>query len=165
MTGIQRAPASTRAAAPNNLAAFMQYIPLLGSVEDGIVQAFRNGGGVPYEDFPRFHEVMADDSGQSVVPALLDHIRPLVPGLVSALHEAVRGLGPLHARPRGPSCSLRLAGSGPPGSLQGCPAIRSPPTIERQSRQSSRGRAVPIADASYGHPTLAASVSGSHAPW
>lgn len=85
----EHAASLTRAAAPNNIAAFMQYIPLLGSVEDGIVKAFRQGGGVPYEDFPRFQEVMADDSGQSVVPALLDHILPLVPGLVSALREGI----------------------------------------------------------------------------
>lgn len=38
----------TRDAAPDNIAAFAQYIPLLGGVEDGIVDAFKNGGGVPY---------------------------------------------------------------------------------------------------------------------
>ena len=35
----------TRAASPDNIAAFAQYIPLLGSVEDGIVESFKNGGG------------------------------------------------------------------------------------------------------------------------
>jgi hypothetical protein len=38
----------TRSASPDNIAAFAQYIPLLGSVEDGIVESFKNGGGVPY---------------------------------------------------------------------------------------------------------------------
>ncbi|MCA1740860.1 MAG: transcriptional regulator, partial [Actinobacteria bacterium] len=47
----------TRAASPDNIAAFAQYIPLLGSVEDGIVESFKHGGGVPYSAFPRFHEV------------------------------------------------------------------------------------------------------------
>lgn len=39
------------------------------SVEDDIVECFRQGGGVPYEKFRRFHEVMAEDSGQSVLSA------------------------------------------------------------------------------------------------
>lgn len=79
----------TRDAAPNNLAALMQYIPLLGSVEDKIVACFKNGGGVPYSEFPRFHEVMAEDSGQSVLPALIDLILPLAPGIVERLAAGI----------------------------------------------------------------------------
>lgn len=82
----------TRRAAPNNMAAFAQYVPQLGSVEDEIVECFRNGGGVPYERYPRFHDVMAEDSGQSVLPALLDHILPLVPGLMERLQRGIRVL-------------------------------------------------------------------------
>lgn len=88
----EHAAALTRAAAPNNIAAFTQYIGLLGSVEDGIVDSFRNGGGVPYAAFPRFQEVMAEDSGQSVLPALLDHILPLVPGLIEKLEQGIEVL-------------------------------------------------------------------------
>jgi hypothetical protein len=88
----EHAAALTRNAAPNNIAAFTQYIPLLGSVEDGIVRAFRNGGGVPYADFGRFHEVMAEDSGQSVLPALFDHILPLAPGLIDRLEQGIEVL-------------------------------------------------------------------------
>ena len=79
----------TRAASPDNLAAFAQYVPLLGSVEDGIVDAFKNGGGVPYSGFPRFQEVMAEDSGQTVVPALLSDILPLADGLVERLKMGI----------------------------------------------------------------------------
>ena len=79
----------TRAASPNNVAAFAQYIPLLGTVEDQVVDCFRNGGGVPYSQFHRFHEVMAEDSGQTVLPALLDEILPLVPGLVDKLKAGI----------------------------------------------------------------------------
>ncbi|HWV57410.1 MAG TPA: hypothetical protein VNZ57_08160, partial [Longimicrobiales bacterium] len=60
----------TRAAAADNIAVFTQYIAVLGGVEDDIVECFRNGGGVPYAKFPRFHEVMAEDSGQSVLSSL-----------------------------------------------------------------------------------------------
>jgi ubiquinone/menaquinone biosynthesis C-methylase UbiE len=88
----EHAAALTRAAAPNNMAAFTQYIGLLGSVEDGIVESFRRGGGVPYAAFPRFQDVMAEDSGQSVLPALLDHILPLVPGLTEQLQQGIEVL-------------------------------------------------------------------------
>jgi 2-polyprenyl-3-methyl-5-hydroxy-6-metoxy-1,4-benzoquinol methylase len=79
----------TRAASPDNIAAFAQYIPLLGSVEDGVVESFKHGGGVPYSAFPRFQEVMAEDSGQTVLPALTEHILPLVPGLIERLKEGI----------------------------------------------------------------------------
>jgi len=79
----------TRAASPDNIAAFAQYIPLLGSVEDGIVDAFKNGGGVPYSGFPRFQEVMAEDSWQTVVPSILSNILPLADGLVERLQAGI----------------------------------------------------------------------------
>lgn len=75
----------TRAATPDNMAMFAQYIPLLGTVEDDIVECFYHGGGVPYEKYRRFQAVMAEDSGQTVVAALLDSILPLAPGLVEKL--------------------------------------------------------------------------------
>jgi 2-polyprenyl-3-methyl-5-hydroxy-6-metoxy-1,4-benzoquinol methylase len=82
----------TRPAGADNIGVFTQYIALLGGVEDAIVECFRNGGGVPYEQFPRFHEVMAEDSGQSVLSSLESHILPLVPGLVDQLERGVRVL-------------------------------------------------------------------------
>jgi SAM-dependent methyltransferase len=82
----------TRAAEPNNFAAFAQYVPLLGNVEDDVVGCFRNGGGVPYSRYARFHEVMAEDSGQTVLPALKDHILPLVPELIERLEAGIRVL-------------------------------------------------------------------------
>ena len=85
----EHAALMTRAASPNNVAAFMQYVSVLGQVEDRIVQCFREGGGVPYSEFKRFHEVMAEDSGQTVVAALFDHVLPLVPGLVERLESGI----------------------------------------------------------------------------
>src|SRR5919107_131969 len=79
----------TRAASPNNIAVTAQFIPVLGMVEDGIVESFKHGGGLPYSAFPRFHEVMAEDSGQTVVAALAGHILPLVPGLIERLEEGI----------------------------------------------------------------------------
>lgn len=85
----EHAASLTRANAADNLAAFAQYIGVLGAVEDDVVRCFREGGGVPYENFPRFHEVMAEDSGQSVLSSLEEHILPLVPGLTERLAEGI----------------------------------------------------------------------------
>ncbi len=85
----EHAVALTRAAAADNMAVFAQYIAVLGGVEDRIVDCFHNGGGVPYDAFHRFHEVMAEDSGQSVLPALVDHILPLAPGILERLKEGI----------------------------------------------------------------------------
>ena len=79
----------TRAASPDNIAAFAQYIPLLGTVEDKIINCFYNGGGVPYSAYKRFHQVMAEDSGQTVVAALFDFILPLIPDLKTALQNGI----------------------------------------------------------------------------
>jgi ubiquinone/menaquinone biosynthesis C-methylase UbiE len=67
----------------------MQYTGLLGTVEDRILDCFKNGGGVPYSEFGRFHEVMAEDSGQTVIPALFEHIIPLAPGLHEKLEAGI----------------------------------------------------------------------------
>ena len=82
----------TRAAAADNIAVFSQYVAIMGSVEDEIVDCFRNGGGVPYARFPRFHAVMAEDSGLSVLSSLESHILLLVPGLTDRLHDGIRVL-------------------------------------------------------------------------
>jgi hypothetical protein len=79
----------TRAAGADNFAVFTQYIGLLGSVEDKIVECFKKGGGVPYEDFLRFHAVMAEDSGQSVLSSLEAHVLPLVEGLTDRLAKGI----------------------------------------------------------------------------
>jgi 2-polyprenyl-3-methyl-5-hydroxy-6-metoxy-1,4-benzoquinol methylase len=82
----------TRAAGADNMAVFAQYVGLLGNVEDEIIECFRKGGGVPYERFPRFHDVMAEDSGQSVLSSLESHILPLAPGLTERLASGCRVL-------------------------------------------------------------------------
>ncbi|UEX79895.1 methyltransferase domain-containing protein [Spiribacter halobius] len=75
-----------------NLAVYAQFLPMLGAIEDDIVAAFRTGEGVPYERYARFHEVMAEDSAQTVLPALIEHILPLAPGLTERLEAGIRVL-------------------------------------------------------------------------
>ena len=79
----------TRAAAPNNLAVSAQWVGVLGAVESLVVDAFTHGRGVPYSAYDRFHEVMAAESGQTVVAALREHILPLVPGLTAKLERGI----------------------------------------------------------------------------
>ena len=82
----------TRRAGADNLSVFMQYSAVLGQVEDDILKCFIDGGGVPYNKFPRFHEVMAEDSGQSVLSSLENHILPLVLGLTEELKTGIKVL-------------------------------------------------------------------------
>lgn len=88
----EQAASLTRAAGADNIAVFTQYVALLGSVEDDIVECFKKGGGVPYSKVPRFHEVMAEDSGQSVLSSLESDILPLVPELTERLSAGIQML-------------------------------------------------------------------------
>jgi ubiquinone/menaquinone biosynthesis C-methylase UbiE len=83
----EHAASLTRAAGPGNLASLAQYVSEMGNVEGGIVDAFRNGGGVPYSQFPRFQELMREESAQVFDATLLDVTLPLVPGLVERLER------------------------------------------------------------------------------
>lgn len=75
-----------------NMAVYAQFVPLLGRMEEEVLACFRHGGGVPYERFERFHEVMAEDSGQTVLPMLFDAILPLAPELPGRLEQGIRVL-------------------------------------------------------------------------
>ncbi|HMS08889.1 MAG TPA: class I SAM-dependent methyltransferase, partial [Pyrinomonadaceae bacterium] len=72
-----------------NFAASMEFVPVLAGVEDKLIESFRNGGGVPYSEYPRFHEVMAAESAQTIVAALEPYIIPLVPGLKEKLEAGI----------------------------------------------------------------------------
>lgn len=80
-----RAGVLTRAAGAQNLAVVAQFLPLLGEVEQKIIGCFRAGGGLPYSEFPRFHQLMAEESGAMYDASLVDVVLPLVDGLVERL--------------------------------------------------------------------------------
>lgn len=82
----------TRAATPNNLGVETQWLAVLASVEDKILGCFASGGGLAYEDYHRFHEVMAEESQNTIVTPLVDTLLPLVPGLPEALERGIRVL-------------------------------------------------------------------------
>jgi len=82
----------TRKASADNMAVLSQYMAVMGSVEDDILKCFKEGGGVPYSKFQLFHEVLAEDSGQSVLSSLESHILPLIPGIVGKLKNGINML-------------------------------------------------------------------------
>jgi hypothetical protein len=79
----------TQAAGPDNLALFAQLLPLIGTVEDELVECFRNGGGLPYSSYRRFAQVMAETSAPLYDRFLVDKMIPLVPGLNDRLDEGI----------------------------------------------------------------------------
>lgn len=84
-----RAAVLTKAAGPHNLARMAQMIPMMGEVEQKIINCFQNGGGLPYSEYPRFHAMMAEESGAVFDAALIDVILPLVDGLPDRLRAGV----------------------------------------------------------------------------
>lgn len=88
----EHAACLTRAAGPDNLASTSQYLPMLGGIEDAIVECFQHGGGVAYDKYPRFQSVVAEGSAQAVVASLESYIFRLVPGLASRLQSGIRVL-------------------------------------------------------------------------
>jgi hypothetical protein len=84
----EHAASLTRAATPVNIASTMQFIPLIGAVEDQVVECFLNGGAPPYSSHPRFQEALIGEGLVGAKPwlsTLMDSILPLVPGLAEAI--------------------------------------------------------------------------------
>ncbi len=79
----------TRGGSMGNFATTMQWLSVLGGVEDKIIDKFRHGGGVQYHECHRFHECMAEESAQTVVAGLHEHILPIVPGLIDKLDAGI----------------------------------------------------------------------------
>jgi SAM-dependent methyltransferase len=85
----EHAASLTRGAGPDNLAEFAQLVSLLGSIETQLVEVFRTGGGVPYSEFGRFHELMAESSQTTLAATLFARTLPLVPGLIDRLKRGI----------------------------------------------------------------------------
>lgn len=72
-----------------NLAVYAQIVPMAGAVHDRMLACFETGEGTAYGDYPHFHSVMAEDSGQTVVARLFDTIVPLAEGLAEQLEQGI----------------------------------------------------------------------------
>lgn len=85
---------------PDNLARTMRFISLMGLVQPKVVEAFRRGGGLSYDDYPGFHHLQAADSAAVNDASLLDTIIPLA-GVTDRLEQGIAvadiGCGEGHA--------------------------------------------------------------------
>lgn len=79
----------TRDTSLGNLAVYAQHVALMGKLEDRMVRNFKTGEGTSYGEYPCFHQIMAEDSSQTVTAALFDHILPLAPGLHERLEDGI----------------------------------------------------------------------------
>jgi len=84
----------------DNLARTMRFVSLMGQVQPKVVDAFRNGGGLSYDDYPGFHHLQAADSAAVNDASLLDTIIPLA-GVTDRLEAGISvadvGCGEGHA--------------------------------------------------------------------
>jgi 2-polyprenyl-3-methyl-5-hydroxy-6-metoxy-1,4-benzoquinol methylase len=67
----------------------LQMVPMVARVQQGIVDSFRNGGGVPYAAFSDFHQLMAEMSGAVHDASLVATTLPLVSQLVDQLRTGI----------------------------------------------------------------------------
>jgi hypothetical protein len=133
-------------AGPDNLARIMRFLPQLVEVEQGIIRCFREGGGLSYADYPRFHAVMGEDSAAVVDATLLDRTVPLVEGLDARLRAGVdvADIGRLRSGSDGRS-RMRLPSTSTRFILPCCPASQrhspysSPRSLREAPRSSARG--------------------------
>ena len=78
----------TRRAGPRNLTVQMQQIGMLAEVEDDLVSVFENGGGLPYDKFPRFQALMSDSSERRFKSGLIEQVVPLL-NMTDALQSGI----------------------------------------------------------------------------
>jgi SAM-dependent methyltransferase len=79
----------TRRGELGNMAVYGQFASLLGAVQDRVLECFRTGEGLHYHDYPDFHAIMAEDSGQTVTARLFDAILPLAHGMLDRLEAGI----------------------------------------------------------------------------
>ncbi|MEU9040834.1 MULTISPECIES: class I SAM-dependent methyltransferase [unclassified Kitasatospora] len=85
----EHAASLTRAAGPDNLGAMMQFLSMIGEVEQDLLGHFRTGGGMPYSAYPRFQRLQAEETARVYDLALVDAIVPLVDGLTERLRAGI----------------------------------------------------------------------------
>lgn len=77
------------AGGPANIAISTQFLAVAAGVEDDMVARFRNGKGMHYHQYGRFHAVMAEVSDEAVVSKLVGHILPLMPEMTARLDAGI----------------------------------------------------------------------------
>jgi len=85
----EHAAVLTQAAGPGNMATFTRMIPILSAVEPGIIDSFRRGGGVFYDQFQDFMALWAGVNEQTFERTLVSSVIPLMPDVMDALKTGI----------------------------------------------------------------------------
>jgi 2-polyprenyl-3-methyl-5-hydroxy-6-metoxy-1,4-benzoquinol methylase len=102
----EHAASLTRGGQLGNLAVYAQFVVLAGKVEARLLEVFRTGEGIPYDDYPCFHQIMAEDSAQTVVAGIGDILATIAPDVVRRLK---RGIDVLDAGCGAGRAAIRMA--------------------------------------------------------
>lgn len=113
---VEHAACLTRDGALGNMAVYAQHVALMGQLLDNGLACLKTGNGLRYEDYPCFHEIMAEDSNQTVTAQLFDVILPLAEGLTERLDSGIDVLDAGCARG---SALLAMAGRFPASRFVG----------------------------------------------
>ena len=85
----EHAASLTLASGADNMAAFAHSIPLLARVQDDIVECFRKGGGVFYDQFSEFMALWAGLNEKTYERTLIQTVIPLIPNFQERLEAGV----------------------------------------------------------------------------
>jgi 2-polyprenyl-3-methyl-5-hydroxy-6-metoxy-1,4-benzoquinol methylase len=122
----------TRAAGPNNFAFLAGAVSRFGELEDGVVAAFREGGGVPWSRMERLQEWQSELT-EGYYHHALDAALDFAPGLVKRLREGIdvldAGCGHGHV-------AVRIADAFPATRIVGYD--RAPASIEAARAHADR---------------------------
>lgn len=97
----EHAAVLTTMAGLNNMARLAPIIGQLGAVESGIIDSFKNGGGVSYDAYPEFMALWSSVNAQRLDATLIQDVLPLIPDCVLSLEKGINvldvGCGDGHA--------------------------------------------------------------------
>jgi SAM-dependent methyltransferase len=132
----EHAASLTRTGELGNLAVYAQFVALAGKVEERLLEVFRTGEGIPYENYPCFHQIMAEDSQQTVVAGIDDILATIAPDVVRRLEQ---GIDVLDAGCGAGRAAIRMAELFPESRLVGLDLCED---AIQMAREEARRRAV-----------------------
>lgn len=88
----EHAACLTKNALAGNLAIYAQFVAMAGATEDRLLACFETGEGLSYAAYPCFHQIMAEDSSQTVAANISKLLAELVPEVSLRLAEGINVL-------------------------------------------------------------------------